>query len=755
MVNPDRGAIRVNQHRRFMQVTLLVVLLAILSYCVAAGDLVLLVLSAPAAITAWWARTKPWATLVPRYLLNLTLLISMLFVAWLTTRQGVKLERVAELMVVLTVIKCFDRQGARDYMELYTLSLFLVIGAVMTSVRLELGLVLLVFMPAAVVGVMLLQVFTAHERVAVSTNKGAPGSAQRPMPRLARGDRASAQFRLTATTVLVGGAAVAIAVFVLVPRGMGENILGTAVGSSRSMTTAFTGEVALGRTGLLSESTTPVLHMAVIDEFGQNLGGASTVYYLRGNVLDHYDAETKTWTRRDDSNNRRPTEVLADTWRMLSATKGKSVRQIITLLAGNEESNYLFAVYRPTRIKFDRNVRIERQSDDRLLVLGHTRELKYEVDSNTQPTRRERQTIKNPVSFDSDVVKRVALAVVEEAQIEPSSLSRDVQDDRSAALAIRDFLHRQFVYTTDIQAPESASQDPIEWFLTDHREGHCEYFASAMAAMCRSVGIDARVVTGYVAVEWNEMTTQYVVRESNAHAWVEVLDQGGVYRTYDPTPPDDLRAIHAAKQGLFARLRSLLDTIEHLWVSRVVTFDSGMRNTLIRDSKGFENALASSAQQLLSKTRLGGFSLALQAALVGTIVFTLVVVASLLLRRVLGGVRRKGRRSAVDEAADNAIAQPWLARTDFYHQLLDALKGLGHAKPPSRPPLAHIETIHTTDPALAQGAQPLVNLYYRARFGHHPISTEEQAAAAAALAVLTQRAQPDPDSPSDHPPAQA
>jgi protein-glutamine gamma-glutamyltransferase len=742
-----------NQHRRFMHVTLLVVLLAITGYCVAAGDAVLFVLALPAAITAWWARTKPWAVHIPRLLLNLTLLVSMLFVAWLTTRQGVKLERVAELMVVLTVIKCFDRQSARDYMELYTLSLFLVIGAVMTSVRLELGLVLLAFMPAAVVGVMLLQVFTAHERVAASTSKGAPGFAHRPMPRLARGEHSSAQFRLTATTVLVGGSAVAIAVFVLVPRGMGENILGTAVGSSRGMTTGFTGEVQLGRAGLISESTTPVLHMEVVDEFGQNLGGSSVVYYLRGNVLDRYNAETKTWTRDENTNDSRRSQVEPNTWRLLSATQGKGIRQIITLLAGNEESNYLFAVYRPTRIKFDRSVRIERQSDDRILVLDHTGELKYEVDSNIQPTLARNRRNNNPVFFNSDVVRSFAESVLEAADVERAASLRDAQADRKAALAIRDFLHREFLYTTDIQAPAD-SQDPIEWFLSDNREGHCEYFASAMAAMCRSIGIDARVVTGYVAVEYNEMTSQYIVRESNAHAWVEVRDRGGAYRTYDPTPPDDLRSIHAAKRGLRARLRSLLDMMEHLWVSRVVTFDSGMRDTLIRDSQGLESTLSSSTQKLLSKTRLGGLSLALQAALVGTVVFTFVVAMSVLMRHLLRRVHRKDRRAKAGAAQSDISSQPWLDRTEFYHQLLDALQGLGYAKPLSRPPLAHIEAIQATDPALADGAQPLVSLYYRARFGHRPISTDEQSAAAAALSVLTQRAPPDPDPSTDHPPAQ-
>ena len=191
---------------------------------------------------------------------------------------------------------------------------------------------------------------------------GAPGSAQHSIPRLVRSEHSGAQFRLTATFVLVGGSAVAIAVFVLVPRGIGENIVGTNVGSSRGMKTAFTGQVKLGQEGLLSESTTPVLHMAVLDEFDQNLGSDSIVYYLRGNVLDRYNSETGSWTRDDNEPLRgnRHIPIAANTWQRLAGNQGKVVRQIITLLAGNKDSNYLFAMYRPTRIKFDRQVLIKR-----------------------------------------------------------------------------------------------------------------------------------------------------------------------------------------------------------------------------------------------------------------------------------------------------------------------------------------------------------------------------------------------------------
>lgn len=718
-----------------MQVTLLVVVLAIMGYGVAANNIALTVLASAGAISAWWARTRPWAVHVPRFVLNLALMVSVLFVASLAVRSGVEIGRVAELMIVLTIIKCFDRQHARDYMEIYTLALFLVIAAVMTSVSLELGLVLLAFLPTAVVGVMLLQVFSAHERVAVSTRHNAPPSAQRTVPRLARGTRSSSHFRRTATAMLIMGATVAITVFVLVPRGMGENILGTDIGSSRRTKTAFTGKVQLGQEGLLSESTVPVLHLAVTNEFDQNVGGESIVYYLRGNVLDRYDASEDTWTRSDDDSSyrgsRRPAN--ANEWIDLDQHNGSTLRQSITMLAASKESDYLFAVYKPIRIRFDRNVQMEKQRDSRILVLNNTRELKYEVESAIQPAARRNYTPETDVSFDSAVVRSFAERVLQAAAVETDPNLRTRQGDRSAIIAIRDFFHRDFAYTTDIQAPPSDSQDPIEWFLSDRREGHCEYFASAMTAMCRSIGIDARVVTGYVAVEWNEMSSHYVVRESNAHAWVEVRNREGTFRTYDPTPPDDLRAVHTPEQGFFSRLRSFLDTIEHLWVSRVVTFDSGMRDTLIRDGGGIETSLADSAKQLLGKTKLGGASLALQASLVGLLVCTIVVAIGAALRLILARTARTGSKLRHEVTKESHADEPWMSGIDFYYGLLEELQSVGHPKPLSCPPLKHLDSLQSANPVLARAAQPLVALYYRARFGHRSVSADEQNAAAETL----------------------
>jgi len=79
----------------------------------------------------------------------------------------------------------------------------------------------------------------------------------------------------------------------------------------------------------------------------------------------------------------------------------------------------------------------------------------------------------------------------------------------------------------------------IEHFLFKTRAGHCEYFASALAMMLRSVGVPSRLVVGYRGGQWYEDNELYLVRQSDAHAWVEAYIEDRGWVRLDPTPADE------------------------------------------------------------------------------------------------------------------------------------------------------------------------------------------------------------------------
>jgi transglutaminase-like putative cysteine protease len=81
-----------------------------------------------------------------------------------------------------------------------------------------------------------------------------------------------------------------------------------------------------------------------------------------------------------------------------------------------------------------------------------------------------------------------------------------------------------FRYSLHVQ--RDAHYDPVVDFLRFHQEGHCELFASAMALLARAQGIPTRVVSGYRGGDVNRVGGYTIVRERNAHAWVEAWVDG-------------------------------------------------------------------------------------------------------------------------------------------------------------------------------------------------------------------------------------
>lgn len=101
--------------------------------------------------------------------------------------------------------------------------------------------------------------------------------------------------------------------------------------------------------------------------------------------------------------------------------------------------------------------------------------------------------------------------------------------------AIETYLRANYTYT--LTPPDTpAGVDPIDYFLFTSKEGYCEYFATAMGDMVRSLGIPVRLVDGYGPGTYDDHIKAYVVRESDAHTWVESYFPGYGWIPFEPTP---------------------------------------------------------------------------------------------------------------------------------------------------------------------------------------------------------------------------
>src|SRR2546421_11193485 len=222
--------------------------------------------------------------------------------------------------------------------------------------------------------------------------------------------------------------------------------------------------------------------------------------------------------------------------------------------------------------------------------------------------------------------------------------------------------------------------DPLSDFLFNVRAGHCEYFATAMAVMLRTLRIPARVVNGFQTGEYNSAADAYIVRQADAHSWVEVyFPETDSWVTFDPTPADG-RPAGTSGSGLSGTLRRYADALELFWIQYVVAYDRQGQRTLTRtihdQISSYTFAASQSADGLGARLSAwwaggsGGGALALLASppAVASALIVLFAAALLVLRRVgllkFAWWRREAR------AADAAVVE-------FYGRMTDALEARG------------------------------------------------------------------------------
>lgn len=135
------------------------------------------------------------------------------------------------------------------------------------------------------------------------------------------------------------------------------------------------------------------------------------------------------------------------------------------------------------------------------------------------------------------------LALPDTVPARVKALAETITRHREGALmkaaALSSYLQNHYDYSLDIP-PYGDDEDVADAFLFKYKKGYCEQFATALAVMCRTIGIPARLVTGYASGTYNPFTGYYEVRGSDAHAWVEVMTGVFGWVELDPTPGSTL-----------------------------------------------------------------------------------------------------------------------------------------------------------------------------------------------------------------------
>ncbi|WP_457569017.1 transglutaminase family protein [Desulfurobacterium sp.] len=141
------------------------------------------------------------------------------------------------------------------------------------------------------------------------------------------------------------------------------------------------------------------------------------------------------------------------------------------------------------------------------------------------------------------------------------------------------FFRRNFSYTLE-DLPSSVK----DFLLKDHR-GSCEYFASAAAIIFRMKGIPARLVGGFYGGEYNPYGGYYIVRDRNAHVWVEYYENGSWHR-FEPTFGEvggkgterrKRTVIDRGQMKFPNKIKLIMDALNYYWINFVINYDFSMQ----------------------------------------------------------------------------------------------------------------------------------------------------------------------------------
>jgi transglutaminase-like putative cysteine protease len=247
--------------------------------------------------------------------------------------------------------------------------------------------------------------------------------------------------------------------------------------------------------------------------------------YLRGKLYDRFEHDR--WFRSADTPTR--AELVAGYLR-LDAAPGDRVTQTISVVADLDQS--LYASPGVEQIRFPGPLLYE-YSDGTFAVPQPLRaETTYSIDA--QPHLRGARYAIDAPAPDARYLQLDATLPARVREL-AESVTAGVDDPWTKALALERHLREHYAYSYETVIPYQG-HTPIDWFLFEHRRGHCEFFASAMAVMLREIGIPARLATGYSLGVRNPLTGFNEVRVLDGHAWVEGWFAQRGWVMFEPTP---------------------------------------------------------------------------------------------------------------------------------------------------------------------------------------------------------------------------
>jgi transglutaminase-like putative cysteine protease len=386
---------------------------------------------------------------------------------------------------------------------------------------------------------------------------------------------AAATVRVLALTLALG-----FFFFLLLPRQSGAARTRSGPAMPKHLT-GFDEEVALGQLGEILENDSPVMTIEFYDA-DKNRTRPPAEPLWRGVTLNAYD---KGRWRRQTSRSMKTFPAYYP-----NRQRGPVIRQAIKLEPN--DSPTLFGIRPFVAVEASRGLPPSLNALDGTVIRPDSRgSYDYEVitdaDSKAPQIGEDApgpQHIRDLLGVDPQLKARlheIATAIVKDVPEEGA------EGAEARSQALESYLRSTggFTYSLEMKSVDPAL-DPVLDFLINRKEGHCEYYASALALLLRSIEIPSRVVNGFKGGDFNPISDAMTVRQKHAHSWVEAylgknVSGRPIWITLDPTPSAEREKSIALVGGLASYFRTLTDLVRYIWVFYILGYDSNRQGKLL------------------------------------------------------------------------------------------------------------------------------------------------------------------------------
>ena len=620
-------------------------------------------------------------------------------------------------LVVLLGIKLLTLQQRRDYRHLYAISLMAILASAALTTDAWYIPIFLLYLLAAVWTLLLHHLTQEPGKIQAVVTP----SSTAPCRTTLLNCITYRFFWLTNGTAIIT-VALTLTIFFLFPR-IGAGVLQKTNGEALR-TTGFSDRVDLGTIGSVKQDPQIVMRVELPDQPAVE----KDRLYLRGLAYDQYNG--RSWIH--SGTGRRSLSLVADGTFLarpansrLPDSQSIPIRQDILL--ETLDTAVLFAA---PFAEFVSGEFLTLQADAMgglHLSFPPSSRIRYTVTSQVPMLAADERTASN-LTYPDSIRSHYLQVPVGSQQV--ADLAHRVSQQGTTpfgqTLAIRQYLLENYRYS--LEADTATLSHPLEEFLFTRKTGYCEHYATAMVVMLRTVGIPARLVTGFLATEWNEYGGYFTVRQRDAHAWVEVYFPHSGWITMDPTPTVNA----AAATSSWEPLSRLGESVRLQWDRLFIRYSAKDQLAVVHGVREGSDAvrervsrwfslLSAPISQALS--RLTHVTRTFQPSMLGLATGVIVIGLALLLLMLRD-------RIGLWATAHIPTLHPQLAIVQLYTRMLRTVERQGVSKPPAATANEFVRLVEQEWKAAGPMVANVTALYHQGRFSRTPLTQGELSRAA-------------------------